>query len=246
MPRNSIYIIALILFAAPSLTAQSAPAANAKDVQEGPPLPVDGTTPKPLISTFSSDMGYSYTYPSGWEVVDMKPAMPVIRQKVEESATSAEEKKGAECAQIDLMLRNRSPLSMIEIMSMKNNCFDMKLNSDNLAAFGLSVDEGLKKSLDVSNPVYSAYKLGSHRMWIEKATASIRNSTLNNSILEVSCTILHKGFICLVTFAHDSDALNIFESGKVTLDEDAPIALVPEGVFDPKKTGVEVSPVKKK
>lgn len=231
MPRISIYIIALILFAASSLAAQNTSSPITRDVKEFSSIPQDTSTPKPLIATFKSELGFSYSYPSGWEVVDMKPAMPVIRQKIEEKSDSDQEKKGAECAQIDLMLRNQSPLSLIEVLTMQNACFPVKPSVDSLAAFGLGMAKGLQKTLDITNPVYSSYKLGTHSIWIEKASATIKDSSATHYILEVSCTLLHKGFVCIVAFAHDDQALEVFESGRIVLDDEAPVALVPADAF---------------
>jgi hypothetical protein len=52
--------------------------------------------------------------------------------------------------------------------------------------------------------------------------------------VETVCSILKKGVVCLVTMAADDAALQAFENGAVTLDDDAATALVPADALQKK------------
>ena len=94
-----------------------------------PPRPPAHQATRLLLTTktfeFKDDAGlsyFSYTYPSNWEVVDSKPVMPAVRLKVEEGATSESEKKGAECTQLALLLREPTLKSSIIVVALPFAC----------------------------------------------------------------------------------------------------------------------------
>jgi hypothetical protein len=41
--------------------------------------------------------------------------------------------------------------------------------------------------------------------------------------------------VCMLTLAADTDALGTFETGRISLEGDDPLPLVPAGTFDVKK-----------
>jgi len=69
--KNHLFAALLILCAVP-LAAQ-APATSA--IAPIPP------PPPPDAQTHSSDLGFSYSLPSDWEVVDTTPMLPAVLQK---------------------------------------------------------------------------------------------------------------------------------------------------------------------
>jgi hypothetical protein len=227
---RSFALVAALLCASVSLLAQIPEhAAVANPSASGDAAPVTSKT-----FEFKDDAGlsyFSYTYPSNWEVVDAKPVMPAVRQKVEEDATSDSEKIAAECTQLALVLREPTLKSSIVVVALPFACVAPAVNESDLPAVAAGVAQGIKKGFDVSNPVYGAYKLGKHSFWAERAQATSKNHPELTFTLETACTMLKKAMVCWMGFARNQDALSVLEGGQTSLESDPPSSLVPSTAF---------------
>lgn len=58
----------------------------------------------------TSDIGFSYSIPADWEVVDTKPTLPAVQAEVAKTAKNEDEKKGIGCVQVALTARHRGSL----------------------------------------------------------------------------------------------------------------------------------------
>jgi hypothetical protein len=179
-------------------------------------------------------MGFSYSLPLDWEILDTKPMLPVVRQQVSAGATDADEKKGIACAQIALMARDGSPPSVIEVMEVPFDCIGQKFTDKDLASLATGVAAGLNKTFTITDPVYGAYTLGTHSVWIERATGSFISHPETKRTVETVCSILKKGVVCWIALTVDVAELQTFERGAVTLDGEASPALVPADVLKKK------------
>jgi hypothetical protein len=188
----------------------------------------------PGSKTHSSDFGFSYSIPSDWEVVDSRATVPTVQQKVETEATSEDEKKGAACIRQALTARHGTPASVMVVVALPFDCFGQTMTEKDLSGFAAGASEGLKKTFDISNPVHGVYKMGSHHFWIERATGNLRGHPEVQYTVETVCGILKKGAVCWMDMSTDDAALQVFEHGSVTLDGEAPTALVPANAFDKK------------
>ena len=180
------------------------------------------------------DLGFSYSLPLDWEVMDAQPMMPVVQKDAEDKAKSNDEKKGASCVQIALLARHGSPTSVIEAIALPFDCLGQTYTEKDLASFALGVTEGLKKSFVLTDPVYDAYKLGAHSLWIARSSGTFINHPEFKRNLEIACSILKKGAVCWVAIANDEDAMQTFEHGAVTLEGEPAKYLVPPTVFQKK------------
>jgi hypothetical protein len=192
------------------------------------------TAQAPATQTHSSDIGFSYSIPSDWEVVDSSATLPTVQQKVETEATSEDEKKGAACIQVALTARHGTPPSVVAVVALPFDCFGQQMTEKDLPGFASGASEGLKKTFDISNPVHGAYMMGSHNLWIERATGNLKGHPEVQYTVETVCGILKKGAVCWMDMSADDAALQVFEHGSVTLDGEAPTALVPATAFDKK------------
>ena len=181
--------------------------------------------------TFKSEGGFTYNYPADWEVIDMKPMLPVQRLKAEQEAKSDMERKGVDCAQVQLTIRHGDPASVVVIMFLEYKCLGLELKESDLGATGLGIAQGLKKSFNVSAPKYGAYSLGKHAFWIERADGTPVNHPEHQYKLETACTLLNKGLTCWLAMAGSPDAIAAFEGSKVSLEGDPSTALVPAAAF---------------
>jgi len=172
-------------------------------------------------------MGFSYSLPLDWEIMDTKPMLPVIKQQVTTDSTSADEKKGIECAQIDLMARDGTPPSVIEAITVPFDCIGQKFTDKDLASLASGVAAGLNKTFTITDPVYGAYTLGTHSIWIERATGAFISHPELKRTVETVCSVLKKGVVCWLAVTVDVAALQTFEHGAVTLDGELSPALVP-------------------
>lgn len=220
---NPRFLAILLIFPSALLFAQ-APAASA------PATPAPAATPE----THTNDLGFSYALPSDWQVVDAQPTLPLIKQQQSQTAASDEEKKGIECVQIALTARHGTPASVIVAVELPFDCFGQQMSDKDLPGFAQGASEGIKKTFVISEPVYGAYMLGAHSIWIERAKGVVIGHPEAEYTIEIACGLLRKGAVCWMAMAKDEAALQTFEQGKISLDGEAPGPLVPPTAFDKK------------
>ncbi len=181
-----------------------------------------------------SSLGFSYTLPTDWQIVNENPSLPVLKEQQAQTAGSEEEKKGIQCVQLELAARHGAPASVISVLQLPFGCFGQKMTDAELPGFAEGASEQLKQSFDLAPPQYGSYTLGSHTLWIERAVGSVMNHPEAHYTIEIACSVLKLGAVCWMTAASDNAALQTFEQGKVSLDGEHPVALVPPGAFDKK------------
>jgi hypothetical protein len=199
-------------------------------------LPAQTSAPVPTPVPHTGVLGFTYSIPSDWEVVDAHPMLPAVKQEQSKSATSDEEKKGIECVQLSLTARHGTPASVIVIVELPYDCFGQTMTDKDLPGFAQGASEGLKKSFNISDPTYGAYQLGSHSFWIERAKGVVIDHPEANYTVEIACTLLKRGAACWMAMASDAAALQTFEGGAVSLDGETAAALVPANAFEKKPT----------
>jgi len=192
------------------------------------------SAPASTSETHTNDLGFSYALPSDWQVVDAQPTLPLIKQQQSQSAATDEEKKGIECVQIALTARHGTPASVIVAVELPFGCFGQQMSEKDLPGFAQGASEGIKKTFVISEPVYGAYMLGTHNIWIERAKGVVIGHPEAEYTIEIACGLIHKGAVCWMAMAKDDAALKTFEQGKVSLDGETPAALVPPTAFDKK------------
>jgi hypothetical protein len=167
-------------------------------------------------------------------VIDSQASLPMVKDQATQNASSDEEKKGVECVQVVLTARHGDPASVIVEVALPLGCFGQEMSEKDLPGFASGASEGLKQTFDVGEPVFGSYALGSHNMWIERAKGTPKGHPELPYTMEISCSLLKKAAVCWMTLAADDAALATYEHGRVTLDGEAPVALVPGSAFDKK------------
>lgn len=213
---NLLLISALVaLFVSPFSTQTPDVSQPAK-----PPAPVDG-------AVHSNELGFSFSMPSDWEVQDTAPMLPVVQQQTAKSATHEVEKKAAGCMQVPLKATHGDPASSVVVIGLSYDCLGQRFTDSDLAAFGGGVAGSLKKNWTIVDPVYGAYTLGTHTLWIERAAGSSIAHPEIKRTLEMVCSMLKKGTACWMAFMASDGDLKAFEQSRVSLDGEPPVALVP-------------------
>lgn len=219
---NAPLLTILFVLSGASLVAQ-APASA--------PVPAPPAT---ASQSHASDLGFSYSVPSDWEVVDAQPTLPIVKEQANKNVSSEEEKKGLACVQIALTARHGDPSSVVVEVALPFACFGQEMSEKDLPGFATGASEGLKQTFDIGEPTYGAYSLGSHSMWIERAKGTPKGHPELPYTVEIACSLLKKAAVCWMAMAADEAALSAFERGAVTLDGEAVSALVPATAFDKK------------
>jgi hypothetical protein len=191
-------------------------------------------TPTAAPEVHPSDLGFSYSLPSDWEVVNASPTLSGVKEQAQQNAATEDEKKGVACVQIALTARGGSPTSVLVVVELPFACFGQTMSSKDLPGFAQGASEGIKQSFDVADPVYGDYTLGTHSMWIERAKGSPKGHPEATYTVEIACTLLKKGAVCWMALAASDAALKIIEGGAVALEGESPTALVPSSAFEKK------------
>ena len=187
--------------------------------------------PAAATRTHTNDVGFSYSFPADWEVVDMSSTLPAAQQQAQQNATSDDEKRGAACTQIALSARHGSPASTVVAVVLPFACLGAEMTDKDLPGMGSGAMEGIQQNFDLAEPVYGVYSLGAHSVWIERAKGTLKGHPEVQYTVETACSILKKGAVCWMAMAADDAALQAFEHGGVTLDSEAPTPLVPADAF---------------
>ena len=185
----------------------------------------------PASQSAPPDFGFTYRLPEDWQVVGTKEPSPAQQQKEEQNTSSAEVKKGIACIEVPLTARHGDPPTTIVVVALPYDCYGQKMTAQDLAGFGSGAAEGLKDTFDITEPIATTYKLGSHDFWIERARATAKGKLTPSYTVEIACTLLSKAAVCWLAQAADESALKIFEQTPVKLESDGFPALVPENVF---------------
>ena len=202
---------------APSATQAAAPT---------PPL-----TPTLPPQVQRDDVGFSYSLPANWEFVAPPPAPKVVTPY----PTLAAPRKGDACVDVALTAKHGIPASVVVVLALPFDCYGQTMTASDLANLGAGAAEGMKQSFEITGQVDATYSLGSHTVWIERAKGTPKHGAENPFTFEIACMVLKKGAACWMTMAADATALEAFEQGTVSLDGDAPAALVPASAFLPNK-----------
>jgi len=189
----------------------------------------------PTAQPHASPVGFTYSLPSDWEVLNTPPTLSDMKQQQAQNADSEDEKKGIACVQIALIARHGTPPSVVVVVALPFDCFGQTMTDKDLPGFAAGASEDLKKALDMTEPVYGSYALGTHSLWIERAKGAIKEHPESKYTVETVCSVLKKGTVCWMTMATDEAALQVFERGAVKLDADAATALVPATAFAKKQ-----------
>src|SRR5271157_450201 len=225
---------ALLVLCAATLAAQAPATPNAAHAALVPTMPAH---------EFHSDLGYVYIFPPYWEYLvipkDWKnmipqPMLPAAVQQVANYYGSEAIKLGA-CVKLPLTAYHGNPPSaMNAVVEMSFDCIGHTFSAQELPSIASGVSKGLKRSMEIVNPVSNTYTLGTHSMWIERASGSLVGHPEIKQTVETVCSVLKKGVVCCMVLTSDDDALQTFEQGTVTLDDDAATALVPADALQKK------------
>ncbi len=233
------YMCAVFLvFCAATLAAQSAdipPSVLSDDI---PASALAGTSlaGPPVPQVHSSDLGFSYSLPSDWEVIAEHPTQPWEQMQGARYAHNAKELLDA-CVFEVLTAGHPKPASVITVSAMPFDCVKSRISEitdKDLPGIVTGASRAMQKSIKLENPFHGAYTLGTHHMWIERATGAPIAHPEEKGTVETVCTILKRGIACWTTFAGDDAALKTFEQGAVTLEGEAATALIPADVVQHK------------
>lgn len=212
---STCWYISLLVFCGASLLAQ---------------VPTSVPAPQP----HGDDLGFSYSLPSDWEVVDALPALPALQQQEANGVTGEEQKKSIGCVKIPLTARHGTPPSVVVVMAMPFDCFGQTITEKDLPGFAAGATVGVKQTFEVSDAVFGTFPMGSHNLWIERAKGIPKGRAEPKFTIEIVCALLKKAAVCWMVIAADDGALQTFEHSAVSLDGEIAPALVQATAFDKK------------
>jgi hypothetical protein len=192
------------------------------------PAPADSQTPATATAPVGppqirdTNIGFSYSLPADWQTLPSEMAQPDVPYP-----TAMGARKGNACAQVELTARHGKPASVVVVTALPFDCYGQPLTDKNLADFATGAAEGLKQTFDITNPVVANYLLGSHTMWGERASGTVKGQPGSRYTLEIACTVLDKGAVCWLTMAADASSLQVFEQEPVTMEGDTFDAIIP-------------------
>jgi hypothetical protein len=183
------------------------------------------------VTHTSDELGFSFTTPADWQVVDTSA---LAKEKARQNAQNEEDKKGLACVDVGVTARHGNPPSVMTEAALPFGCYGQQMTEADLPGFASSASAGLAQNFDLGQPVYGGYQLGTHHFWIERVKGSVKGQADLQYTVEIACSVTKKAAVCWMTMAASDAALATFEHGQVSLDGDAPAALVPANAFENK------------
>jgi hypothetical protein len=196
------------------------------------PATAQSATPAPAPMVFTSDMGFTYEYPSDWTLVDTNGLTAGLQPDAGGKDGDELGKKAFLCTQIGFAIHNDRGSSAILAMTVPFDCLGLKFDDHALRSFGRGVLAGMSGAANFSSRISAVYQLGTHNLWIGRERGTLKANPQIAVTLETSCTLLKKGAVCWTLLTTNSDIAAIFEGGRVSLEGEAPTALVPPTAFD--------------
>lgn len=197
----------------------------------GQQAPSQPSRPPSAPHAYSSILGFSYTLPSDWALVNTSSALPRLQQQAEKSGANDAERRGLSCVQMVLTAKHGDPPSLIVEVALPFDCFGEKFAEKDLPGFARGAEESITNSFDRAAQRSNTYALGPHSLWIERSDGTIKGRPEMRYTIETVCTLLSRTAVCWMTMAADKGALATFENGAVALDGDRQRALVPATAF---------------
>lgn len=180
------------------------------------------------VTRTSNELGFSFTVPAEWQVVDTSA---LAKEQARQSAKSDDDKKGLACVEVGLTARHGSPPSVMTEVALPFDCYGQQMTDADLPGFASSASAGLQQNFDLDQPVYGGYEQGAHRFWIERVKGSMKGQTDLQYTIEIACSVTKKAAVCWMTMAADDAALSAFEHVLVSLDGNTPAPLVAPAAF---------------
>jgi hypothetical protein len=202
--------------------------------------PASPAAPKPLTAPAApvvparvqrDDIGFSFDLPSDWEFV----VPPTAPKPVVPYPTLMGPTKGDACVEVAMTAKHGDPMSVVVVTALPFACYGQSMTVSDLPNLAEGAAEGMKQSFDITDPDQGTYSLGSHTVWIERATGNPKTREGSPFTFEIACTVLKKGAVCWMAMAADTASLDAFEHGRVSLDGEPAGALVPSDAFLPNK-----------
>lgn len=212
-----------------SLSAAAQTPSSPPEEKPAPASPELRLAPHPP-SVQDGDIDFTYTLPADWQFVPLPTAPTVIVPYPDVVGPP----KGDACVKVVLTARRGTPASSVVVTSLPFSCYGQTISPGKLADLGDGAAEGLKQTFTVTDPVLSAYTLGKHTVWIERAKGAPKGHPGDSYTFETACTILTKGAVCWTAMAADAPSLHSFEGAQVSLEGATFSALVPSNAFLPK------------
>jgi hypothetical protein len=189
--------------------------------------------PATLPGSQAAQLGFAYTVPNHWEVLNTPPTIAATKSEAGRGG-SQEEKKGLACLEPVLTARDPGSGSILSVEALPFACFGQRMTNADLPGFAAGAPEVLRQTFDLGQPLTATYALGSHSMWVERASATLKDHPEVPFTVEIACGLLKKAAVCWMAVAGSDDALHAFEHGSVILDGESSGALVPPTAFDKK------------
>jgi len=180
------------------------------------------------VTRTSQELGFSFTIPADWEVMDTSAA---AKEQARQSAQSEQEKKGLACVELGFSARHGNPPSVMTEAALPFECYGQQMAADDLPGFASVASAGLPQNFDLGQSVTGSYKVGTHDFFAERVNATMKGRPELQYTVEIACSVTKKAAVCWMTMASDAAALGAFEHALVSLDGDKPAALVPSEAF---------------
>jgi len=144
--------------------------------------------------------------------MDTPPTLPAMLQQAARDYGN-EAAKMAACLQLPLTANTATrppPCGGGAVV----DCVGHPYTAADIPSLASNVTDGLKKNVEVASPVNSTYTLGTHSMWIQRASGTLVGHPEIKVTMETVCSVLKKGVACWMVIAADDASLQTLSKAR--------------------------------
>jgi hypothetical protein len=185
---------------------------------------------------FSSEMGFTLTYPAEWSTTDLGPMLPASKLALNPQFANDSYRRSIECTQKVFFARSGDPQSIFLGGVLTSECMGQKPDLDTFTSRTMN---SLNGRYQLSETHYAAFTVQGQSFWALRTKAVDRKDASSVQTIEYLAAVLPKGLIYLSAQSKDARAQAGFEHARLHLDNNIETDLIPQGVFDAAPSGHE-------
>lgn len=189
---------------------------------------------KPDLKTshhFESGFGFSYEIPADLTILAIKPLEGVIREKALENATTEQESKSIQCAQLLLAAERHDESRIVEIIAFSQECAGGAITAQNLDSVGKYAAGELAKKYNLVHSESESYTAGGHKIWVMRSEMVPQPPRNPNSQVALVVVPVSGGAAECLLLARTRVDLDELMASQIKFEDATVTQLIPTGTF---------------
>lgn len=189
-------------------------------------------SPAQASHTYSSDFGFSLSYPADWSPNILGPVLSADKLSLDKQSETDPYRRSIECSQNIFSARVGEPRSTFLIGVIATDCMGAPPDLD---AFSHRTLTATENHYQLTAEQFGAFSVQGQKFWVMRSTGSNRVHPGQTETVEFLATALPKGILFVSAHALTPQAQAGFEHAHLHLSSSIDTELIPAGALDAKQ-----------